>query len=152
MNTATNDSQTQTAISNDNSNANGAAGSTEATQVQFKVGWSYDVFLKKNGFAPSATASETWHELSRTASKAQVALIAQLSGAGAKTKCSAKAVFNKKDGRFDTALTARVVQPGCKDMDMITEALVKAQARASKALSDMRAAAIGQGALEVALS
>lgn len=114
---------------------------------QFKVGWSYDVFLRKNGLPPSTEAVEAWRELSRKASKAQVALIAQLSGAGAKTKCSQKAVFNKRDGRWDTALTARVVQPGCKDGELVMEAILKGQQRAAKALSEMRQAAARMGFL-----
>lgn len=125
----------------------GLAGKSEPEDVRFKIGWSYDIFLRKNNLAPSETAQAEWLERSREASKAQVALISQLTGAGLKTKCGRKAVYNKRDGRWDTALTARVVQPGCKDQDLILDAVVKAQARAAKSLSDMRAAAMHAGVL-----
>lgn len=155
--TAQNDnSQAQTA--NSNANSSNDNGSTEAQQVAsgakevlYRVGWSYSIYLSRNGFSPSAHASEDWLRRAREASKRQVALIAELSSAGAKTRCSQKAVFNKRDGRWDTALTARVVKPGCSDQDLIVDALTKAQQRASKSLSDMRQAAIGQGAIEVAI-
>lgn len=114
--------------------------------VQFKVGWSYDVFLRKNKLSPSEAAGSEWKRLSREASKAQVARMAQLTDKGFKTTCKRTAIWNGKSKSWDTALTARVVSPDCDDADLIRDAYVKAQARQAKLLSSMRAAAIDQGA------
>lgn len=120
---------------------------TAAKQTLFKVGWSYDVFLRKNSLPPSPQASETWRTLSQEHSKAQLESMRELANMGAKVVCKAKAVYNAKDGRFDTSLTARVIKPGCKDQDMILEAVQSAHKRASKRLSDMRSAAAGMGVI-----
>lgn len=115
--------------------------------IKFKVGWSYGVFLGKNNLAPSEAAQKDWLERSRTASKEQVERMAELNRAGMKTTCRRKAVFSSKDGRFNTSLTARVIQPGCDDEELITDAVLNAQKRASKRLSDMRQAAAHQGVI-----
>lgn len=71
----------------------------------------------------------------------------ELNLAGAKTVCKQRAVFNAKDGRFDTSLTARVVQPGCKDEELILDCLIRAQKSASKRISGMKTAAAAMGVI-----
>lgn len=122
-----------------------ATTAVEVKQTAFKVGWSYSVFLTKNGFAPSEHRQEEWLTLSREASKTQMESMRSLAMAGAKTTCKVTAVYSAKDGRFNTAMTARVVKPGCDDAELITEALLKAQRSATKRLSDMRFVAARQG-------
>lgn len=124
-----------------------ASDAPAAKQTLFKVGWSYDVFLRKNGLPPSAAANEEWLALSRQASKAQVDEMHTMSLAGAKTVCKQSAVFSTKDGRYNTVLTAKVVKPGCADIELIENALLRAQKSASKRLSAMRMAAAHQGVI-----
>lgn len=111
----------------------------------FKVGFSYDVFLRKNGIPPSEHAQKEWLTLSREANKNHVATIAQLAASGAKCKGKRKAVFNRTDQRFDTRLTVEVTQPGCNDSELITEALLGARMRFAKTLELMEAVANHQG-------
>lgn len=128
----------EVATSNDNANV-------PVKQTVFKVGWSYDVFLRKNQLPPSEHAQREWLSLSRDASKAHVEMIAQLANAGAKCKGSRKAVFNRTDNRFDTVLSVRVTQPGCNDSELITDALVSSRMRFAKTIELMEAVARHQG-------
>lgn len=127
--------------------ANSTATDTVKPSMLFKVGWNYGTYLSKNNLPPSEHNQLEWLALSRKASKEQVELIASLSASGMKTKCTKRAVFNARDGRFDTSLTARVVQPGCDDPDLIQDTILAAQKRASDRLSDMRATARKLGVL-----
>lgn len=116
------------------------------TELQFKVGWSYDVFLRKNKLAPSENASSEWRRFNRETARAHVHTMAELTAAGMKTTCKRSAVWSMKDRRYNTAMTARVIQPGCDDGELIADCYVKQQARQAKTLAAMRAAAINQGA------
>lgn len=108
-----------------------------AKQTLFRVGWNYSTFLSKNGLPPGPIAHNEWLSLSRDASKGQIDSMRELAFAGAKTKVAVKAVLNRKDGRFDTSMTARVVKPGCDDMELIADAVRKSIARDSKRQHEM---------------
>lgn len=112
---------------------------------QFKMGWSYDVYLRKNKLPPSEAAARDWREANKAANLEQAARMNKLVVGGFKTKCSRKAVWNQKAKGYDTALTMRVVEPDCCDAELIEEAYTKAQARQAKLLASMRAAAVEAG-------
>jgi hypothetical protein len=116
-------------------------------QTVFKPGWSYSLFLSRNGYAPSEVREGQWRSLNKEANHKQVTDMRTLALAGAKTKIGQRAVFNSKDGRFDTSLTARVVQAGCSDADLIADCLLRARLSASKRLDAMSAVAASHGVL-----
>jgi len=115
--------------------------------TQFKIGWSYDVFLRKNARVPSESAQDEWLAMSRQANKEHVNTLASLVQSGARAKCSVKARFNAKDGRFDTVLSVSVAKPGCNDTELIIKAVSESRARFTKTIENMTAAARGQGAI-----
>jgi len=125
----------------------GQGASVSVKQTAFRVGWSYDVFLRKNGFAPSDQRQTEWLALSREASKAHVQEIASLAAAGAKCKVRQRAVFNRADARWDTALGVIIVKPGCNDSELITDALLNARRRFAKTIDAMEVAANHQGVI-----
>ena len=101
-------------------------------EPRFVIGWSYDVYLRKNGLPPSEAAAAQWRRFNKETAKAHVSRMAELNAAGAKTKCGRSAVWNQKSKTYDTALTARVIEPDCRDIDLVRTAVIKAQAKAQE--------------------
>lgn len=120
--------------------------STSIKSPVFKVGWDLATFCRRNELSLDEGSRNQWLAASRQASKDQLERMHKASIAGFKTTVKQAAVWNLKAKCWDTAETARVVIPDCKDPELIQAAYVKAQARAAKDLAEKRAAAIDQGA------
>lgn len=110
----------------------------DVKQVAFKAGWSYKLFLQRNGYVPTPEHDAEFKQLCKEASASQLQEMQDCFLIGAKTKVSIKAVLNRSNGRFDTSLTARVIKPGCKDGELIKEALSRLENSLSNRISDAR--------------
>lgn len=102
-------------------------------EPRFVIGWSYDVYLRKNGLPPSEAAAAQWRRFNKETAKAHVSRMAELNAAGAKTKCGRSAVWNQKSKTYDTALTARVIEPDCRDIDLVVRPSLRRKPRLRKA-------------------
>lgn len=116
-------------------------------QVLFRAGWSYKLFLVRNGYSPTPERDQEFRQLCKEASASQLQAMQDAFLVGCKTKVAVKAILNRRDGRYDTSMTARVVTPGCKDRELILEALERLEKSASNRIADARMIARNHGAL-----